>query len=116
MLFGLPLPDTQTGLKVFRADVLRDVFRRVLVKRFAFDIEVLGLAHRYGYKIVDAPVTLKFTRGHGRIKLRDIRDIAVGTLAIFYRMRILRYYDSLEVSESALQGRHEVSSSHLSQL
>lgn len=110
VLFGLPLRDTQTGLKIFRATVLRDVFPRVLVKRFAFDIEVLGLAHRYGYKIVDAPVTLNFTRGHGRIKLHDVWDIALDTLAIFYRMRIRRYYDSIDVPESASYAHHEVSS------
>lgn len=96
VLFGLPVKDTQTGLKVFKRDVLADVFPRVLVKRFAFDIEVLANAHHLGYKIVDAPVTLTFQRGaFSRINLRDVYRIFLDTLAIFYRMHILKYYDSV---------------------
>ncbi|MBV9277714.1 MAG: glycosyltransferase [Candidatus Eremiobacteraeota bacterium] len=93
LLFGLPLRDTQTGLKVFRRQVLQDVFPRVLVKRFAFDIEVLANAHRLGYKIVDAPVTLRFLRKYGRITFNDVWTILLDTLAIFYRLRLLHYYD-----------------------
>lgn len=96
LLFGLPVKDTQTGLKVFKREVLDRVFPRVLVKRFAFDIEVLANAHHLGYKIVDAPVTLEFQRGvFDRIRPRDVYKILNDTLAIFYRMHILKYYDSI---------------------
>jgi len=96
LLFGLPVKDTQTGIKVFRREVLDRVFPRVLAKRFAFDIEVLSNAHRMGYRIVDAPVKLEFRRGtFGRIRSKDIMNITLDTLAIFYRMHILRYYDRL---------------------
>jgi hypothetical protein len=96
LLFGLPLRDTQTGLKVFRREVLQRVFPRILAKRFAFDIEVLANAHRLGFKLVDAPVTLEFKRGLGRIRWKDIRATGLDTLAIFYRMYILHYYDRFE--------------------
>ena len=95
VLFGLPLRDTQTGLKVFRADALRAVLPLLLAKRFAFDIELLANAHRRGFKIVDAPVTLNFRRTLGRIKLKDVFIVLLDTLAIFYRMRILKYYDRI---------------------
>lgn len=95
LLFGLPLRDTQTGLKVFRRKVVEAVFPRVLAKRFAFDIEVLANAHRLKFKIVDAPVTLEFRRKLGRINFRDIMRVFMDTLAIFYRMRIIHYYDRL---------------------
>lgn len=96
VMFGLPVKDTQTGLKVFKKEVLDRVFPRILVRRFAFDIEVLANAHRLGYKIVDAPVTLEFQRKFGRIKWRDIRAIVIDTLAIFYRMHVLHYYDRVD--------------------
>ena len=96
LLFGLPLRDTQTGLKLFKARVLRRVFPKVLVKRFAADIEMLVVAHSLGYRIREAPVTLSFQRRFNRIRLRDIKDIAQDTLAIFYRLNILRYYDSID--------------------
>ncbi|MBV8489898.1 MAG: glycosyltransferase [Candidatus Eremiobacteraeota bacterium] len=92
-LFGLPLRDTQTGLKLFRAELLRNVIPRVLAKRFAFDIEVLAIAHNLGYRIVDAPVVLGFNRQYGRINYREVWRIFLDTLAIFYRLRLLHYYD-----------------------
>jgi glycosyltransferase involved in cell wall biosynthesis len=112
VLFGLPVRDTQTGLKVFKTNVLRDVFPRILVKRFAFDIEVLTNAHRLGYRIVDAPVTLEFRRGTGRVKLSDAKLIFLDTLGIFYRMHIRRYYDHVPKTAldklPAVEGSFEV--------
>jgi len=96
LLFGLPLRDTQTGLKVFRAEVLRRVFPRILAKRYAFDVEVLVNAHRLGFKIVDAPVTLHFGRSFGRVGLDDVWTVFLDTLAIFYRSRIIKYYDRMD--------------------
>jgi glycosyltransferase involved in cell wall biosynthesis len=104
ILFGLPLRDTQTGLKLFKRKVLEDVFPRVLAKRFAFDIEVLAIAHWLGYAISDAPVRLTFQRKMGRINMRHVWSIGLDTLAIFYRLRLRRYYDKphckLEPTES----------------
>jgi glycosyltransferase involved in cell wall biosynthesis len=95
-LFGLPVSDTQTGLKVFRREVLERVFPLMLVKRFAFDVEVLANAHRLGYQIVNAPVTLDFRRALGRLNWRNVFKMLRDTLAIFYRMKIIRYYDGLD--------------------
>ncbi len=118
LMFGLPVKDTQTGIKLFKREVLERVFPRVLAKRFAFDIEVLSVAHRLGYRITDAPVTLEFQRGaFGRIRMADIMHIALDTLAIFYRMRILRYYDRAGeclLAELPLRdGVREIRSGHL---
>lgn len=93
-LFGLPLRDTQTGLKLFRRKLLKDVLPRVLAKRFAFDIEMLSIAHHLGYRIVDAPVVLGFNRRYGRINYKEVWRIFLDTLAIFYRLRLLHYYDT----------------------
>jgi glycosyltransferase involved in cell wall biosynthesis len=96
VLFGLPLRDTQTGIKLFKVEVLRDILPRLLVKRFAFDIELLVNAAALGYKIGEAPVTLQFQRTFGRLNYRDVWRILVDTLAIFYRLKIIRYYDRVE--------------------
>jgi hypothetical protein len=94
-LFNLPVRDTQTGLKIFRRKVLDDVFHRLLVKKFAYDIELLAVAVRFGFSIKEVPVILSFKRDlkWGRIHLSDIMSLFIDTLAIFYRLRILHYYD-----------------------
>src|SRR5581483_504210 len=93
LFFGLPLRDTQTGMKIFKMHVLRAVFPRILCKRYAFDVEVLTVAHHLGYKVVDGPVTLSFTRSFSRIKWADAWATFVDTLAICYRFRLMKYYD-----------------------
>ena len=98
IMFGLPVRDTQTGLKIFRAEVLKKVFPKMLVKKFAYDVELLATAHHFGFSIMERPVILNFKRGMkwGRIGFADIFGIMLDTLAVFYRLRILRYYDRLQ--------------------
>jgi hypothetical protein len=96
IMFNLPCHDTQTGLKLFRTEVMRKVFHRILVKQFAFDLEVLVNAHHMGYEIAEAPIVLKPQRRYGRIGARAIYTIMWDTLAIWYRMYILKYYDRID--------------------
>jgi len=95
-LFNLPCHDTQTGLKLFKTEVLRRVFPRVLVKKFAFDLEVLVNAHHLGYVIAEAPIVLNPQRAYGRIGPSAVLATFWDTLAVFYRMRILKYYDHID--------------------
>jgi len=84
-LFGLDLRDTQTGIKLFRANVLRCVTQRLKVRRFAFDLELMVAVSRFGYKIVEAPVVVSFQRTHGgRIGALTIGHMFVDTLKVFY--------------------------------
>lgn len=98
LLFGLEVRDTQVGMKLYRRKVLEDVLPRLLVKQFAFDIEILAVAYHLGYrKIYEAPVEIDFFSAKSsivwskltRIVLNMLRD----TLAVYYRLYILRYYD-----------------------
>ncbi len=94
-LFRLPLKDTQSGLKIYKTEVLKKVFPIILCKRYAFDVEILANAHHLGYRVVEAPIILNYRRVQkwGRIRLRDLYYSGIDTLAIFYRMYILRHYD-----------------------
>jgi len=93
LLFNLNLTDTQAGLKLFKYEVLEEILPRVLCKKYAFDLELLVNAHHRGFKIVEAPIELNWQRFEGRINLRDISRIALDTAAIFYRLRVLKYYN-----------------------
>ena len=65
----------------------------LLVKRFAFDLELLAVSRALGFgRIEELPIRLdyRFT-GSGVRSLAVVRAL-VDTAAIFYRLRILRYY------------------------
>lgn len=97
LLFGLSVKDTQTGLKAYKRRVLEKVLPRLLVKQFAFDIEILAVAHRFGFtRIYDAPVKVNLDWKKSTINVwggNGVFKILVDTLAIWYRLNILHYYD-----------------------
>jgi len=65
----------------------------VLVKRYAFDLELLVVAHHLGYRrIVEAPIEIQ-EQFSTTTNLRAAFRVLVDTAAIFYRLRIIRYYD-----------------------
>lgn len=92
-LFDLPIRDTQTGLKLFRAEAVKKVFPKILVKRFAYDLELLAVIHRMGYRIAEAPVILNSRGRWGRIGLHDMYITWWNTMAVWYRMFLLHWYD-----------------------
>ena len=96
ILFNLPCHDTQTGLKLFRRKVIEEVFPRILVKQFAFDLEVLVNAHHLGFKLAEAPIILENKRDYRRIGVSSITTTFKDTMAIWYRMYILKYYDRID--------------------
>ncbi len=96
LLFGFKVRDTQAGIKFYRRRVARDVFPRLLVKKFAFDVEILALSYALGYtRIYEAPIKLKF-RGVNSITSTNLWKIIFlmlwDTAAIFYRVRIIKFY------------------------
>jgi glycosyltransferase involved in cell wall biosynthesis len=103
LLFGLPLRDTQTGLKLFKRNVLADIFPVILSKAFAYDVEILANAHHLGYKILEAPIILNFRSmvRWGTISRKQYYQTANDTLAVFYRLRILKYYDKVRAGTIA---------------
>ena len=103
LLFGLNVTDTQVGMKFFKREVIDDVLPRLLVKKFAFDIEMLCVAYYLGYhKILEAPIDLQYNF-QGSILSKNIIKELFNTLwdtcAIFYRLRLIRYYDKYSNKE-----------------
>lgn len=98
LLFGLSVRDTQVGMKFFRRKVLETILPRLLVKTYAFDIEILAVSHHLGFKrIYEAPVEIDFT-GMSSITStnfwRTITHMLWDTAAVFYRLKLMRYYDN----------------------
>ncbi len=91
--FRLNIRDTQTGIKLIRRDVLSAVLPRMVEKRFAFDLELFVIARRLGYKrFLEAPIRLRhqFT---STVSWRSVYRSLLDTMAIWYRLRILHFYD-----------------------
>ncbi|MCS6801641.1 MAG: glycosyltransferase family 2 protein [Chloroflexota bacterium] len=65
--------DTQCGFKMMTAAAARDIFRRARIDGFMFDIELLFLAERLGYRVREVPVT--WTNDPAS-RLRIVRDTA----------------------------------------
>lgn len=99
MLFGFKVKDTQVGIKIFKRKVAKAVFPKLLVKTFAFDIEVLAVAYAMGYtKIYEAPIRLEFNTGStitSKNFWKVIFFMMIDTLAVFYRLKIIHYYDKI---------------------
>jgi glycosyltransferase involved in cell wall biosynthesis len=109
VLFGFKVSDTQVGLKFFKKNVVKDVLPRLLVKRYAFDIEILAVSHALGYtRIYEAPVEINFKPGSITSKnlWQIISLMLVDTVAVFYRLRIVHYYSkkkhSMQTAKSIL--------------
>jgi dolichyl-phosphate beta-glucosyltransferase len=49
--------DTQCGFKLYRRDAAQNIFERVTLDGFAFDVETLYLAGRLGYPVAEVPVS-----------------------------------------------------------
>lgn len=76
---GLPFWDTQCGFKAFRLDVCRPILEAARIDGFAFDVELLFLAHRAGLRIREIPVRWNHAEGSKvsffRDSLRMLREV-----------------------------------------
>ncbi len=93
LLFRLNVKDTQVGIKLVDRAVIADVLPLLRESRFALDLELLVVARRLGYsKIVEAPVRIE-ERFTSTISLRAVWSLLIDTLAVFWRLSVVRAYD-----------------------
>jgi glycosyltransferase involved in cell wall biosynthesis len=93
LLFRLNVKDTQVGIKLVDRAVIADVLPLLRESRFALDLELLVVARRLGYsKIVEAPVRIE-ERFTSTISLRAVWSLLIDTLAVFWRLSVVKAYD-----------------------
>jgi len=63
------LPDTQCGFKGFRAAAAKEVFRRLTIGGFGFDVEMLFIARKRKLAIRPVPVQMIEHRQRSRVRL-----------------------------------------------
>jgi len=91
VLTGLPFLDTQCGFKLFEAGAAHQIFRRQRLDRFGFDVEVLFIARRLGYRAVEVPVRWSHSEG---TKVRMFRD------------SVNMFIDLVRIRWNALRGKY----------
>lgn len=82
VVVGLPFRDTQCGFKLFRRDAVEAIFPRQRIERFGFDVEVLYLARKLGFRTVEVPVRWNHAEGTRVSMLRDSLDMFLDLLRV----------------------------------
>jgi glycosyltransferase involved in cell wall biosynthesis len=91
-VMGLPYRDTQCGFKAFRREAAQTIFRLQTIERWGFDPELLFIARKLKYTIVEVPVTW----GHDeRTRISYLKD----------GMKMLE--EMAEIRTNSLRGRYD---------
>jgi dolichyl-phosphate beta-glucosyltransferase len=82
VLTGLPFWDTQCGFKLFRADACREVFSRLQLEGFGFDVEALFIARLHKFKVIEVPVRWSHCDGTKVRMMQDSLNMFVDLLRV----------------------------------
>lgn len=94
ILFGLPLTDTQSGIKIFKKEVVKKVLPKLTIEGYGMDIEFLVVAKHLGFnRIYEAPIEVVFNKEASAIKWSTSFRMAWEAILVFYRLKILHSYD-----------------------
>ena len=86
-LFGLPVRDTQTGLKLVRRDLLLQALEKTESRGFTLDLELLVRLVQLGAVMVEAPVVVQHSMKFGGIGLPVVWQIFRDTWEVWRRVR-----------------------------
>jgi dolichol-phosphate mannosyltransferase len=93
ILFRINVRDTQVGAKVFRREMLDTVVPLLLIKRYAYDVELLAVGAEFGFdRIREVPIELDYRFSGTGIGSQAVRRMFVDTLAIAYRIHMRHWY------------------------
>ena len=91
-VMGLPFKDTQCGFKAFKREAAQVIFRLQTIERWGFDPEILFIARKLKYKVVEVPVTW----GHDeRSRMSYLKD----------GMKMLE--EMAEIRSNSIRGRYD---------
>ncbi len=93
LLFRINVRDTQVGAKLFRREMVDTVRPLLLIKRYAFDLEMLAVGAEFGFdRIEEAPIQLQYRFSGSGINWEAVRNMFQDTLAIAYRIHLRHWY------------------------
>jgi dolichyl-phosphate beta-glucosyltransferase len=93
-VLGLGYADTQCGFKMFRGAAAIDLFGRLTRPGFIFDVELLYVAERLGYRVLEVPVNWHEVPGSKVRLIRDSWRMLIGLWEIRHRHALLTRSES----------------------
>mgnify|MGYP001765334723 CR=1 FL=1 len=87
LMTRLPYHDTQCGFKLMDVDRVRPIFRKMVVDRFAFDVELLFLCMRFGLKVREVPVVWRNSPGSTVSLVGDPINMLADVVRVRWRFR-----------------------------
>jgi dolichyl-phosphate beta-glucosyltransferase len=82
-LLAVPgIQDTQCGFKCLRREVARDIFTVQRIDGWAFDVEILHIAQRRGYRTIEVPIHWYYGEGSRVSPIRDSLNMLIEVLRI----------------------------------
>jgi dolichyl-phosphate beta-glucosyltransferase len=103
---GLVLPgvqDSQCGFKCLRADIGRQLAEAQTISGWAFDVEMLVVARRLGYRIVQIPIHWHYVPSGNIHPFRDSVRMTLDLLAVRRRLSLGRY----DLAKHPLRASHQ---------
>jgi glycosyltransferase involved in cell wall biosynthesis len=95
-MFRLDVQDTQAGIKLVRRDVLSEVLPVMVEQGYAFDLELLVVADRFGHHhVVEAPVRIG-RRFSSTVSPTVVGEMLADTMAIWWRLHVRHAYERAE--------------------
>jgi dolichyl-phosphate beta-glucosyltransferase len=92
LVLGLTYRDTQCGFKMFNENSL-DIFKKQKIVSNAFDVEILWLAKKMGFKVKEHPVTWVDSDTSNFTALGAIYSLLKGTIQVRFNIWKKRYED-----------------------
>lgn len=81
ILIAWGIKDTQCGFKLFSADATKEIFPLQKMERWSFDMELIAIAKKHGYKIKEVPVIWQEQAGSklgaAKAAIRSLKDVFV---------------------------------------
>ena len=94
LLFGSVNKDILPNVKIFKASALESVLAKIVAKAYVLGLELIVVANHLGYRVKSLPIELGVVEQYRhRVSPRVIYKALNEILGIYYRLKILRYYD-----------------------
>ena len=87
---GITVSDSQCGFKLFEREAARSIFSRSTIEGFCFDVELLFIARKKGFRVAEVPVTWSDDRSS---RVRLLKD----SLGMFLGLVVIRLNDCRQV-------------------